>query len=638
MTLVNGEAISNLDENGKDGKDIELEYLKNQSWLSSTLGWDFENVWKMSANGFPRLKMQEEEFVPIEDAIIVDINSISNVYTGQPQAPAVSTISRRTPVLEYKIKDAPEDTYAPEKPVNAGSYTLKATLLNSGLYAAASKEQDFNITPKEITVVANGGSSTYGDNPANPKFTATGLVEGETVDLLTGLNNNFALNAASDVGRYSLYVTGTLTNSNYFINERHDAYWDIYSKAITITANNITKNANELDGINFTYNINPPLINNDQMSGALVCNYEEREGVYTIHQGNLTAGANYTITYVPGTLTVITIEDAITIASIYLLYTGQPQTPTVSATSGRTPVLEYKIRDAPEDTYTSEKPVNAGDYTLKAILPNEGGYAAAGKEQDFNISPKAITVTVKIGSSTYGDNPANPKFTATGLVEGETVDLLTGLSNSFAINATTPSGIYPLYVIGTLTNSNYFINERHDAYWLVYSKPITITANNITKNANELDGINFTYNINPPLINNDQMSGALVCNYEEREGVYTIYQGSLTVGPNYTITYVPGTLTTTTASAIDDYISNDNIIQIYPNPVNTGELFTLITNIAVNDLRDSKILLYNTIGNLVSGFSMTNSMMNLFAPNQKGHYIVKIVTKNGSQSTKLIVK
>jgi len=58
MTIVNGEAISSLDENGKHGKDTELEYFKNQSWLESILEWDFANVWKMSVSGFPILKME----------------------------------------------------------------------------------------------------------------------------------------------------------------------------------------------------------------------------------------------------------------------------------------------------------------------------------------------------------------------------------------------------------------------------------------------------------------------------------------------------------------------------------------------------------------------------------------------------
>jgi len=60
--------------------------------------------------------------------------------------------------------------------------------------------------------------------------------------------------------------------------------------------------------------------------------------------------------------------------------------------------------------------------------------------------------TALSGSSTYGLSPANPGLSATGLQNGETVSVLTGLSNSFGITGTSgvASSPYALTVAGAL--------------------------------------------------------------------------------------------------------------------------------------------------------------------------------------------
>src|SRR5690606_7480690 len=143
-------------------------------------------------------------------------------------------------------------------------------------------------------VTANGGSSTYGDNPLNPNFSATGLVNGETESVLTGLSNSFGITNTTNAGNHTLSVAGILTNGNYNIIQKNNGTWVVGKKDITVMANG--------------------------------------------------------------------------------------------------------------------------------------------------------------GSSTYGDNPLNPNFSATGLVNGETESVLTGLSNSFGITNTTNAGSHTLTVAGTLTN------------------------------------------------------------------------------------------------------------------------------------------------------------------------------------------
>src|SRR5690606_39462159 len=74
---------------------------------------------------------------------------------------------------------------------NAGNHTLTVagTLTNGNYNITQRKDGTWVVGKKDITVTANGGSSTYGDNPLNPNFSATGLVNGETESVLTGLSN-----------------------------------------------------------------------------------------------------------------------------------------------------------------------------------------------------------------------------------------------------------------------------------------------------------------------------------------------------------------------------------------------------------------------------------------------------------------
>src|SRR5690606_14821824 len=97
------------------------------------------------------------------------------------------------------------------------------------------------INPKEITVTATGGNSTYGDTPTNPGLTADGLVNSETVAVLTGLTNSFGIGGTTSAGNHTVSVTGALANANYTVTERTDGTWTVARRALTITADDLEK-------------------------------------------------------------------------------------------------------------------------------------------------------------------------------------------------------------------------------------------------------------------------------------------------------------------------------------------------------------------------------------------------------------
>jgi len=112
---------------------------------------------------------------------------------------------------------------------------------------------------------------------------------------------------------------------------------------------------------------------------------------------------------------------------------------------------------------------NAGSYVLSVIgaLTNSNYTVSATNTGSWTVNPAPVTVTALGGSSTYGASPVNPGLSATGLQNGQGVNVLTGLTNSFGISSTTNAGSYVLSVIGTLTNPNYTLAGSSVGTWSV---------------------------------------------------------------------------------------------------------------------------------------------------------------------------
>src|SRR5690606_35883683 len=132
---------------------------------------------------------------------------------------------------------------SPTAGVNGGTpYAITASNASGGTFDANNYTISYSngnliVSKKDISVTATGGSSTYGDSPLNPNFTASGLVNGETASVLTGLSNSFGINNTTNAGNHTLTVAGTLTNGNYNITQHKDGTWGVNKAQATVTAN-----------------------------------------------------------------------------------------------------------------------------------------------------------------------------------------------------------------------------------------------------------------------------------------------------------------------------------------------------------------------------------------------------------------
>ncbi|MDM8162259.1 MBG domain-containing protein, partial [Labilibaculum sp. K2S] len=177
---------------------------------------------------------------------------------------------------------------------DVGSYAIGQGTLSAGSnYDLTFVSKDFSITQKAITVTADAGQTkVYGD--ADPTYTYTASASLETGDSFSG-----ALSRATgeNVGSYAI-GQGTLSaGSNYdltFVSKD----FSITQKSITVTADaDQTKVYGDADPT-FTYTTSSTLETGDSFSGALSRATGENVGSYAIGQGTLSAGSNYTLTFV----------------------------------------------------------------------------------------------------------------------------------------------------------------------------------------------------------------------------------------------------------------------------------------------------------------------------------------------------
>ena len=194
-----------------------------------------------------------------------------------------------------------------------GSYAVTGVGLSSSNYKftqAAANATALVVSPRAITVSANGLERTYGD--ANPQLTysvsGAGLVND---DQLTGGLFTTA-DATSGVGRYLITQGSLAASANYLMTFEPGAL-AISARPLTAIANDETRAYGAANPL-LTYRITGAgLVNGDSLAGWLFTPAlaSSSPGSYPILQGSLSASANYALTFVPGALSVVGTPDRI---------------------------------------------------------------------------------------------------------------------------------------------------------------------------------------------------------------------------------------------------------------------------------------------------------------------------------------
>lgn len=194
--------------------------------------------------------------------------------------------------------------------LNAGSFQLLTTVFtptDNVNYQKSTNTVLINVQRKPLTITADNKSKTYGATVPDLSVTYTGFVPGQTNTVLTTQPTlGTAVTAATPVGNYPITVSGG-ASANYLITHV-DGMLTVTPAALTITADNKSKlYGAALPALSASYS---GFVNGDT-AGSLTtppsltttATVASSVGTYSITATGAVA-ANYTISYVPGTLAV----------------------------------------------------------------------------------------------------------------------------------------------------------------------------------------------------------------------------------------------------------------------------------------------------------------------------------------------
>ena len=427
---------------------------------------------------------------------------------------------------------------------NVGAYAITPFGASATNYALAYVPGTLTINPAALTITANNATKTYG--AALPGFTASysGFVNGDSSGVVSGLQLNTVAGAGSNVGSYAITPSGA-TATNYTIGYVSGTL-TINSAALTIAADSKSRvfgAANPVLTATYT-----GLVNGDTaavVSGLTLnttATTTSAAGSYPITAASATA-TNYTITFTPGTLTVG--RNLLTISADDKTKTYGAAVPDFTASfsglvNGDTSSVVAGLQFSTNATLGS----NVGTYTITPFGASASNYDLAYVAGTLTINPAALTITANSATKTYG--AALPGFTAsyTGLVNGDTSGVVTGLRLSTAAIAGSNVGSYAI-TPSNASAANYTIGYV-PGMLTIDPAALTIAADNQRKAFGAANpALTATYT---GLVNGDTsavVSGLTLnttATTASAVGSYPITVAGATAG-NYTISIIPGTLT-----------------------------------------------------------------------------------------------
>jgi trimeric autotransporter adhesin len=401
-------------------------------------------------------------------ALIATGNSRAVTYSGANQSVSGFTVTGLQG--SDTVADLSNVVAAGATAKNAGSYANAVTAGTETNYTVSTLPGSLDIAKATATVTANSASVTYnGANQSVSGFTATGLVGGETEAVLTGVS---ASRTAKNAGSYAVAASGTDGNYNLaFV----PGSLDIAKAALTATGNSsaVTYNGANQSVSGFTVaglqgSDTVGDLSNVVASGATAKN----AGSYA---NTVTAGTetNYTVSTVPGSLDIAKATATVTANSASVTYNGANQTASGFTATGLVGGETSAVLSGVTAPGATGK--NAGTYASTAS-GSDGNYNLSFVDGALMINKANATVTANSATLTYdGGNQTVSGFTASGLVGGETVAVLTGVSASrTAKNA----GNYAVMASGS--DGNYKLSFV-DGAMLINPAPLVITAVTNTK-------------------------------------------------------------------------------------------------------------------------------------------------------------
>ena len=341
---------------------------------------------------------------------------------------------------------------------------------------------------------------------------------------------------------------------------------------ISVKVENAFKHYNEEDP-NFEFVLYQGVLQFDDeldniLIGAVSREAGEDVGEYVIGQGTLSAGENYSLTFISGILSIYVQEIVIKLDDVTKFYGDKDPNfdfTIVSGNVGNDAFSGKAIRQSGEDV--GEYAIDIGTISLSLNFKLK---FTSGK---LKILPRQIEVTALPAMKIYGEN--DPAFTyeitSGSLVEES--DLTGGLyRENVGVKIYENVGNYD--ILSTLHNENYEINYV-GAKFSIVQREIVVSTNNYSSVYGDSITTIFDYDLDGEILDGDTISGGLYKTVGEGAGRYPI-RCNINLGRNYKVKYVqayydilPKTLVVTLGHYKKTYSNPD---PVYSLQILEGEL------------------------------------------------------------------
>jgi MBG domain (YGX type)/Putative Ig domain len=436
----------------------------------------------------------------------------------------------------------------------AGTYASSCTGAVDANYLITYVNGTVTVGPAALTIIASSTSMTYGSTPPTISPSYTGFVNGDTAaSLATAPSCGTTATSASPVGTYSSSCAGAV-DTNYTIS--------YVPGSVAVTPAHLIITASSASS---TYGSAPSAItpsysgfvNGDTASSlttqptcTTTASASSPVGTYTSSCSGAADG-NYAISYDNGTVTVTPAALAITASSDASTYGSAPPAITPSYSGFVNGDSASSLTTQPTCTTTATGSSPAGTYGSSCSGAVDANYLITYVNGTVTVGPAALTIIASSTSMTYGSTPPTITPSYSGFVNGDTASSLT-TQPTCTTTATSASrvGSYTSSCTGAV-DPNYTISYVNGTA-TVGPAALTIIASSTS----------MTYGSTPPTINpsysgfvngdtatslTTQPTCTTTASVSSPVGSYT---SSCTgaVDPNYTISYVPGSVTVGPAS------------------------------------------------------------------------------------------
>lgn len=403
------------------------------------------------------------------------------------------TYGEDSPIISYtfsglKSSDKEDDftitkTKFAEK-LDAGTYTAAVTISGdkTKFYEINVNTADFTVKQKAATITINEIKDiVYGDKVPDLSAKVDGVLDGDSL--------SYALETDYTVGKkpgnyYNVKVVfdkNAEANKNYAITTTVTTFY-VGTKDLTIKLNNTPTVA-----VGKTYKVEAEhlekigLVAGDTVTGYVTIT-KDVAGTYNadaFDKTNLvvTNADCYKISY-EMSVTFVEVTFAIDFADVTLTYDGQPHGVLVKKTDeSKNYTITYGTTENDCTLTSSPEYTNAGTYKIYFKVVDNDTLAEHVGYVTLTINKKAVTVTVKDVTITYGDTPAF-SYAVTGLVKGENLS-----GEAVYSGAGTDAGDYVISVSGLTASDNYAMTVKTG----------TLTINKKTAKADWTIAENYVY-------------------------------------------------------------------------------------------------------------------------------------------------